>query len=159
LFESGKKNARRRWLTHYAPLVVWIVVILGLGSSIGSMNETSRFIRPLLEFLFPTAAPETLTYVHGMIRKSAHFVEYAILSILAARAFGTIFRTPILRFLFAFLLVAMIASVDEYQQSFNPSRTSSPFDVLIDLSGGVAALLIFAAITARWRRSAKSIEP
>jgi len=150
---------RRRWLTHYAPLVVWIVVILGLGSSIGSMNETSRFIRPLLEFLFPTAAPETLTYVHGMIRKSAHFVEYGILAIFAARAFGTIFRQLLPQFGLALLLVAAIASIDEYQQSFNSARTSSPFDVLIDLSGGVAALLIFATITARWRRSAKSIEP
>jgi VanZ family protein len=156
---SGKNDVRRRWLTHYAPLVIWILVILGLGGPIGSMNETSRFIRPLLEFLFPTASPENLTFVHGMIRKSAHFVEYGILAIFAVRTFGTIFNGSLRRFAIAFVLTAVIASIDEYQQSFNPARTSSSFDVLLDLFGAVAALLLFAVITARPRRSAKSIEP
>jgi len=27
------------------------------------MNETSRFVRPLLEFLFPASSPETLTLI------------------------------------------------------------------------------------------------
>jgi VanZ family protein len=159
LGELVNKIARREWLTRFAPLVIWIVVILGLGGPIGSMNETSRFVRPLLEFLFPTAAPETLTYVHGLIRKSAHFVEYGILGILAARAFGTVLRRPFPQFAFALVLTAIIASIDEYQQSFNPERTSSPFDVLIDVSGAIFALLIYAAITGKWRRSAKSFEP
>jgi VanZ family protein len=159
LGELVKKLVRREWLTRYAPLVIWIVVILDLGGPIGSMNETSRFVRPLLEFLFPAAAPETLTYVHGMIRKSAHFVEYGILGIFAARAFGTIFSRPFPQFAFALILAAVVASVDEYQQSFNPERTSSPFDVLLDISGAIFALSIYAAITARWQRSAKSIEP
>jgi len=127
---------RRKWLTVYAPLLIWIVVILGLGSSIGAMNETSRFIRPLLEFLFPSADPSTLTLYHGLIRKAAHVVEYATLGILSVRAFyGSKYN-----FLVGLIFVALIATTDEVNQSFNPSRTSTPWDVLLDISGGVVGI-------------------
>ena len=127
---------RRRWLTVYAPLLIWIVVILGLGSSIGAMNETSRFIRPLLEFLFPSADPSTLALYHGLIRKAAHVVEYAALGILSVRAFYGSKHN----FLVSSIFVALIATTDEVNQSFNPSRTSTPWDVLLDISGGVVGI-------------------
>ena len=110
----------------------------------GSMNETSRFVRPLLEFLFPEALPETLTYFHGYIRKFAHFVEYAVLGMLAFRAFRTFFVGASRATLFAFVLAAAVAILDEYQQSFNPQRTSSPYDVLIDLAGALTTLIVLA---------------
>lgn len=145
---------RRRWLTHFAPLVVWTVVILGLGGPMGSMNETSRFVRPLLEFLFPASSPETLTFIHGYIRKSAHFVEYAVLGYLAFRAFLSFAISR--RFAWAFILsIALstgIAALDEYQQSFNPERTSSIFDSLIDIAGAAAATVLAYA----WLKSRKT---
>jgi len=148
-------------LTHYAPLIVWTLVILGLGSSVGSMNETSRFIRPLLEFLFPSATPEWLTFVHGIVRKFAHLFEYAVLGFLAVRAFGTLIRTPVTTALFALGLAAAVAMLDEFQQSFEPSRTSSPVDVLIDLAGAAAAIVLFALRLSRRGEasSAKTSEP
>jgi VanZ family protein len=36
--------------------------------------------------------------------------------------------------------------LDEYHQSFLPSRTSSPLDVCIDLSGAIAAQLLLLLI-------------
>ncbi len=125
----------RGWFIRYAPLFIWIVIILGLGSGLGASNETSRFIRPLLVFLFPDALPETLSVYHGYIRKFAHFAEYAVLALLAYRAFKP--RRP---FLFSFLLVAIIAIADETNQSFIDTRTASVFDVLLDISGGVSML-------------------
>jgi VanZ family protein len=104
------------------------------------MDETSRFIRPLLEFLFPAASSETLSFVHGLIRKLAHFVEYAVLALLAFRAFRTLTEARFQAALFAFFLAAAIALLDEFQQSFNPQRTSSHVDVLIDLAGAAAAI-------------------
>lgn len=132
-------SKRRRWLTAYAPLVIWTVLILGLGSGLGAMNETSRFIRPLLEFLFPSAAPDTLSTIHGYIRKAAHLFEYMMLAILAINAFRA-FRQ---RVLIALAVVLVVASVDEVNQSFNPARTGTPFDVLIDLVGGIVGLMFW----------------
>ena len=126
----------------FALLVIWIAVIFFLGSGQGSMAETSRFIRPLLEFLFPAASEELLTVYHGLIRKLAHIAEYAVLAVLAYRAFSAA-TTWFLRsqlWLAAILLVAATAVADEFIQSFIESRTSSPRDVAIDLAGGAAAV-------------------
>ena len=119
-------------------------MIFYLSSSNGAMSNTSRFIRPLLEWLFPLMPEETLQIYHGYIRKFAHFAEYSALAFFASRAFWSssieIFRKY--WFIFAFGLVVCIASIDEYNQSFNVLRTSSIYDVLLDASGGLTVVLL-----------------
>jgi len=137
------------WLTAYVPLVVWIFLVLSLGSGVGASTETSRIIGPILHFIFPSASPETLAVYHGYIRKLAHFVEYAVLALLAVRAFAPIN----FRFVVAFFLVLTVAAVDEINQSFNPSRTSSPWDGALDALGGLTALTAFWIAVARRSRS------
>lgn len=149
LFSSEKRRGR---FIRYAPLFIWIIVILGLGSGLGAANETSRIIRPLLEFLFPDALPETLTVYHGYIRKFAHFTEYAVLAFLAYRAFRS--WRP---FRFSFLLVVVVAITDETNQSFINTRTASPYDVLLDISGGVA--MLFAIWLVGRRQSVAENQP
>ncbi|MFN6964680.1 MAG: VanZ family protein [Pyrinomonadaceae bacterium] len=141
-------------ILRYGPLAAWIVVILVLGSGMGSMNETSRFIRPLLEFLFPEAPPETLAIYHGYIRKLAHFAEYGVLALFAARAFATSSSAVLARnfWVASAALALIVAAIDEFRQSYDPSRTSSVYDVLIDLSGAAAALIIVAAVRRRTSR-------
>jgi VanZ family protein len=151
---SSVFTQRRVWLTTYAPLFIWIGVIFFLGSGQGSMSNTSLIVRPLLEFLFPSATTDTLLIYHGYIRKLAHFTEYGVLGILAARAFAAAFglrRWTVL--LLALLLVLIVASLDEFRQSFEPSRTASPFDVLIDLSGGVIAVIGWSLASRRLGRT------
>lgn len=136
--QAGSKNeGRRRWLTAYAPLLLWMVVILGLGTGLGSSDETSRIIRPLLEWLLPHSPPSTITAIHSVIRKFAHFAEYAFFAALAWNAFKRLPRP----FVLAFLLTAAVAFIDESGQSLNVSRTSSLYDVLIDCTGGLFACL------------------
>lgn len=109
------------------------------------MSNTSRFIRPLLVFLFPNAPEGTLIVYHNYIRKFAHFAEYAGLAFFAARAFFNSNKKILRKFwyLFALLSVLFVAVIDETNQSFNAARTGSPTDVLIDVSGGFAMILIF----------------
>lgn len=109
------------------------------------MSETSIFVRPILEFLFPNTPEGTLLIYHGFIRKAAHLAEYAILAFWAVRAFSGS-AVDFLKnhsFICAVLLVTLVALIDETNQSFNPTRTGSPWDVLIDISG---ALLMISAI-------------
>ena len=82
--------------------------------------------------------------VHAVTRKLAHFTEYAILGFLAARAFSTSPRPAISRhwFLISAALVVTFALGDEYHQSFVPTRTGSFLDSLIDIAGGLTALLV-----------------
>jgi len=118
---------------------LWIGVIFYLSSPEGSFGQTSRFIGPLLDFFFPGMLPETRITVHAFVRKAAHFTEYAVLAFLAVRAFAvsTLHLLREKRFLFALILVALIASLDEFNQSFEASRSGSIWDVLLDISGGL----------------------
>ena len=89
------------------------------------MSATSIIIRPVLEFLFPTASEEWLQQAHHYIRKCAHFTEYAILALWAIRAFRHSAADHLRRFHyhFAFLVVVIVALLDELNQSFSTSRT------------------------------------
>ena len=107
------------------------------------MGQTSRIIRPLLEFLFPSASAETILFYHGAIRKLAHFTEYAVLGLLASRAFSLTEMFQRRVYLFAAVLVALVAVIDEAYQSFNPARTGSPIDVMIDITGGLFAIGLY----------------
>jgi len=44
--------------------------------------------------------------------------------------------------LISLALIVVYALIDEYHQSFVPSRTASIFDSFIDIAGGLTALVI-----------------
>jgi VanZ family protein len=119
-----------------------------------SASNTSRIIRPLLLWLFPDITEPTVLRVHFFVRKCAHFTEYALLALLAARAFRTSGLAALRRswWLAAFALVAAVALVDEYHQSFLPSRTGTIYDSLLDMTGGATALACLALWLAARRR-------
>ena len=143
-------NGRRGRFFVYAPLIIWIAIILILGSGPGASAQTSRFIRPLIEFFFPSASPDTFLLIHAFIRKAAHFIEYAVLAFLAARVFVIGQKHWIL---LSFAVVAVVAATDEINQSFYSSRSGSGWDVLLDAAGGAFALLCIAVFRRRKRRS------
>ncbi|MDQ3043284.1 MAG: VanZ family protein [Acidobacteriota bacterium] len=140
----------------YAPLVLWIGLILFFSTEQASMSNTSRFIRPILEFLFPNAPEEVLIVYHGYIRKLAHFTVYAILAFWTARAFVNSSRKFLRQFWFvcAFVVVLLVASIDETNQSFLASRTGSIYDVLLDVGGGLAMIAVFY-LTVKHRKRGK----
>jgi VanZ family protein len=99
-------------------------------------------------WLFPNTSAETLATIHFITRKLAHFTEYAILGFFAARAFRVHQRW----FLISLVLIVVYALIDEYHQSFVPSRTASVFDSLIDMAGGLTALIIVLTRSRRFSR-------
>jgi VanZ family protein len=145
--QNIKSNQWRGRIIRYAPLILWIGLIMFLSSGQASMSNTSRFIRPFLEFLFPEAPEEILIAYQGYIRKLAHVIVYSILAFWAFRAFSNSSVKFLRRFWYvcAALLVLLVGSIDETNQSYLVSRTGSVYDVLLDTAGGVSmiALIIF----------------
>ena len=137
-----------RVLSRYLPLVIWLAFISYASSDSFNAGNTSRIIGPLVLWLFPNTSPETMTTIHFITRKLAHFTEYAILGFLAARAF----RTSPRWFLISAVLIVVYALLDEYHQSFVPSRTASVFDSLIDIAGGISALIFISRKRAKAQR-------
>jgi VanZ family protein len=135
----------RNRLWRYVPLLCWIGLIFFASTGTMSASNTSRIIGPLFKWLFPDITATQLLSVHFTVRKLAHFTEYAILALLAARAFipSTNRRLRHAWFMAAFSLVALIAFIDEYHQSFLATRTGTIWDSLIDITGGAIALVVF----------------
>ena len=133
-------------LWRYGPLILWAAAIFVFSSGLFSGSNTSSVLRPLVLWVYPNATDTGLAIIHGLVRKTSHFVEYAILALLAARAFRTSPRDFLRNHWFAVSLtfVALYALGDEFHQSFVSSRTASIYDCLIDTAGGLVALIIVA---------------
>ncbi len=127
----------------YAPLLFWIGIIFFMSSPEASFSQTSRIIGPLLTFFFPNMPEATKAIIHGYVRKTAHFTEYAVLAFLAFRAFtgSATFLLQRWSYILPLVLVVAVASLDEFNQSFEASRTSSVLDVALDVFGGTVAVL------------------
>ncbi|HXD34203.1 MAG TPA: VanZ family protein [Pyrinomonadaceae bacterium] len=152
--EPGKFSSR---LGRYAPLLIWMAFIFFASTGNFSADNTGALIRPLLLWFFPDLSNERLIAVHFFIRKLAHFTEYAILGLLTARAFIDSSRAGLRRhwFVDGLILIILYALSDEYHQSFVAARTASIFDSLIDISGGLFALMMFAL----WRNKTVNRKP
>lgn len=163
---EGEGSARRGFplslwagggrLNRYGPVVVWVAFIFFVSTSGFSASNTSRIIRPLLLWLFPDITEPTLVTAHFFVRKAAHFTEYALLALLAARAFlgSSRERLRLNWHAAAFALVAACALLDEFHQSFLSARTGTIYDSLLDVSGGATALGVLALV--RRHRRGKS---
>ena len=150
--QTHGRRAGRLW--RYGPLLAWAAFVLFASSANFSASNTSRIIRPLLLWLFPDIAEASILRVHFFVRKAAHFTEYAVLALFAARAFRTSGLSVLRRYwwLASFALVAAVALTDEYHQSFLPSRTGTIYDSLLDMTGGATALACLALWLAVRRR-------
>jgi VanZ family protein len=148
--ERIASSSWRGRLWRYAPLVGWVGFIFFASTGAMSASNTSRIIAPLFKWLFPAITEAQLLGVHFAVRKTAHFAEYAVLALLAARAFLPSTHGRLRRgwFIAALALVVLVALLDEYNQSFNAARTGTIWDSLIDISGGATALVLFSL----WRR-------
>jgi VanZ family protein len=77
--------------------------------------------------------------IHHYLRKSGHFLGYGALGLAWLRAWWI--TLPRFRFLFdaelALVGTALVASWDEWHQTFLPNRTGSPWDVLLDCCGAL----------------------
>ncbi len=130
-------------LWRYGPLALWLGFIFYASTGAMAASETSRIMGPLLRWLFPDISAIALAHAHFLTRKLAHFAVYALLALLAARAFITSSQATLRRAWFAasLLLVIVYSLFDEYHQSLVPSRTGTIWDSLIDIAGGFTALM------------------
>jgi len=123
-----------------------------------SAQHTSRILYPLLHFLIGLDLVRFEVW-HHYIRKLGHFMGYFTLSFFLFRAWRATLRLPwaprwALRWgAIAFFMSAMVASLDEWHQTFIPSRTGAIRDVILDSCAALTAqLLIFLYLSWKPRR-------
>jgi len=149
MLNRSNPKALRAWLL----VLLWAAVVWSLGGDSFSASETSRFLRPMIEWLFPEFSVSDMYRLLYAIRKTAHVVEYALLAVLILRALWIGSLRSLLQSLgLTLLLVATMAIADESRQGTSAARGGSGWDVLLDVSGGFLAVAIVLVIQSRLRR-------
>lgn len=145
---------------HWIPALVGIGVIVGESTATMSAENTSRWLYPLWVHLFGPVSHARWEVIHHHIRKAGHFCGYGAISLTFYHGWSYLLRLRgrvwLDRFrqsaLLALLCTLVLASWDEWHQSFIPGRTSSPRDVALDCCGAVIAHLILLGLFVMLRR-------
>jgi VanZ family protein len=157
--ETPLDTGWRWWLGVWTPVVIAIAVICGESTATMSAEHTSMFLRPLFEKLLGPMSDGSWAVLHHYLRKSGHFIGYgtvgftflrAWLHTLARRSVSTLRAWRLESSILAILSTAIVASADEYHQTFLPGRTGTPYDVLLDTIGASTMCLLVWIIC--WRR-------
>ncbi len=91
---------------------------------------------------FPTGTATEIIWWDFIIKKTAHMVEYAILSLLLYRAFYNSEVEKGKAGVLAIIISILYGLSDEYHQSFIPGRTSKLRDVGFDTIGAIGIIYI-----------------
>lgn len=144
--QTPSRSSWRRaqaWL----PTFLWLCVIASFSTDVFSAEHTGGILRKLLYLLGSSITDEQFRALHFLIRKTAHFTVYGLLGVFAFFSWRA--TLPAARWTLrwsglSLLLVLAAAILDEFHQSFIPSRTSSPRDVALDLVGALCFQIIIA---------------
>jgi len=128
------------------PALVWVGLITIESTDFFSSQNTGSMLYSLLTRLFGAINLHDFLIVHHYLRKAGHILGYGLLCLLLLRGWRATLdyahawsrRAALL----AWLGTAFVASMDEWHQSFIPSRMGSPRDVLLDSAAGLVFLLI-----------------
>ena len=137
----------KRHLSAWLPVAFWLCVIAFESTDMMSSEHTGHWLYAFIRSIFGPVNPQYFEIFHFFLRKAGHFVGYGILSLLCLRALRMTFVSTLLRFSAAAIaFTAAVASLDEWHQSFIPSRTGTAHDVLLDTFAAICAQVAVALI-------------
>jgi VanZ family protein len=139
---SSRPNLLRAWW----PGAVWVGIISFESTDAFSSQNTGSMLYMLLTRLFGEINFYEFLIFHHYLRKTGHVIGYGMLALLLLRGWRATFgqsramlgRTALL----SWLGTVFVASMDEWHQSFIPSRTGTWRDAVLDSCAGLVFLLI-----------------
>lgn len=141
----------RWWFKVWFPVVVAVAVICVESTRTFSSQNTSSWLRPIFERLFGAFQDSTWDAFHHALRKCGHFIGYgtvgftflrAWLHTLGRRGVASLRAWRVESSVLAVFSTAIVASADEFHQTFLPGRTGTPVDVLLDSAGACTLCLL-----------------
>ena len=159
--EELERNPRglRSYLSAWLPVVLAIGCIALESQPLFGADHTSGPLQTIVEWFTGPLTRDQWWHVHLAIRKTGHFTGYGLVSLTWFRAIWMSYRTgrswgarKLTAHLLAMVGTFLVASGDEFHQSFLPNRTGTPVDVLIDCSGALLVQLIIFFVMSRFFR-------
>jgi VanZ family protein len=133
----------------WLPALIGVLCIACESTEVFSAVNTSGPLRLLWQSIFGAVSNAHWEELHHIIRKTGHFLGYGTLSLLfyhAWRRTAEILHRRTFRIenvIYALACTLVIASSDEFHQTFLPHRTGRPQDVLLDMIGACTLQLLF----------------
>ena len=141
--ENRNRLALNRW---HVVILVYICFIYGNSLTPASISsQESGFLLEKVRGAMESLGWEHLWLTEHIIRKTAHFAEYAVLGGLTAKAYGLYGRHRIFN-RDALMLIFMVPFVDETIQLFVAGRSGQISDVWLDMSGAAVGMAITAGV-------------
>lgn len=149
--EAFSLFAKRWW-----PALLWMALILLASLDWASGGHTFPIIKAIALWFNPRLSTVELYDINLGLRKVCHFLQFLILALLVWRTRGSWrFVSPKADFRFSLFVLgvsSVLAVGSEFVQYFVSTRTSSPRDVLINITGALGGILIALAIEAIFGR-------
>jgi VanZ family protein len=154
---TNPTTSRRRLLIAWIPTIAWVLVIACESTGTFTGTRTMMWTHRLLSLFFDHVSFNVVELVNHVLRKTGHFFGYATLSWLFFRGWMetltyrherlliklghpiTARRWHLRAAVLAVLCTIVVASLDEFHQTYLPGRTGVFRDVVLDTMGGVFA--------------------
>ena len=122
-------------------VIIWMIFIfiMSVFDSNESANQSNLFVN-FISKLFDITNIQMLSFI---VRKLAHFTEYLILGILVSNWLSNYNS----RLYLNIIICAIYAISDEVHQLFVPGRSCEVRDMLIDIFGAIAGILLFTILS------------
>lgn len=123
---------------------LWMVVIFWFSSQVAQDSQgMSDRVLAMLEQLLPMTRSlhieNYMDHMSVMVRKLAHFSEYAVLGVLSVLCAREFYRKH--AYWLGFIWCVLYACSDEIHQLFVPGRSGQLLDVCIDSCGALFGIL------------------
>jgi VanZ family protein len=141
VYKLGEHPRMTQFCFYWLPPLLLTAGILIMAGDFGSGSKL-RIPIIILEYLLPSYSMKEIIELYLILRKVGHFLAYAALFCAYARAWRWHMGKSRLKAVFLALAICLLISAgDESRQALHPSRTGSPRDVVLDMSGALTAAL------------------
>jgi VanZ family protein len=129
----------------------WLVGVIGMIWIVSAASSSYAGAGGMIHWVVSHLgfAPATAQTIVFFIRKTIHFSFYGFLGFATRTSAAKGGVAPIESARFGFTSALLVASFDEMRQSTQPGRTGSFYDVLLDLTGAAAFLVVAHLIASR----------
>jgi VanZ family protein len=156
------KSANKQWsaiLRTWLPVLVFASIFAVESTAAFGADRTSAPLHSIFHSILGTSVDQDWSYTHHIIRKTGHFTGYGMFSLVCFRGFWITLRDrssyqalgqgvgrQLLSHILSIAATFLVASADEFHQSFLPNRTGVFSDIILDTTGAFALQLVLFTI-------------
>lgn len=145
---KAKEKSSKIIIFRFVPMIVMMIVIFAFSHMPGdeSSDTSLRVLEPILKLIEGlskhSVASDTKASLNWLLRKAAHFTEYAFFGLTVLYAMKAFFEKAWKWMALSEVIAIIYATTDEIHQYFVPGRYMAFLDVCIDSTGALTGILL-----------------